>query len=362
MKKILSVTLALVLVLCAECFALGETAETASAAGVLPAIAGENGMTYVNLFEIILDDSCRSIWTDYCGAVVGEENADAVVDGLQASISSDLYGEAAIEAFGSSDSKKFDCWFINGLKSMTVKGNEITAEKTDGTAETHTYEYLGQYNIGEGETMVYMGQEIPMAFPCDVYKSTDEAGEFNYFFFRDDTMETTYHLEFRYGKDLQELQGYLTGPYAYWLSAAFDANADEKALNNVIALFCLENMDYSARTDASLAQVKELGLVGSWDADLTPFGDAYAGAELNMTIDENGHGITLMNGTQTADFAAYALDSGEKGDGKGLYVAYSNLEYEAEGAPFEMTVNEDGAQVLTLISDEGTISWIKKAE
>lgn len=50
--------------------------------------------------------------------------------------------------------------------------------------------------------MIYMGQEISVEFPCDVYKSMDDAGEFNYFFLRDDTMEETGHIEFRYGKDL----------------------------------------------------------------------------------------------------------------------------------------------------------------
>ena len=49
-------------------------------------------------------------------------------------------------------------------------------------------------------------------------------------------------------------------------------------------------------------------------------------------------------------------------DGAGLYVAYSNLEYEAEGAPFTMTVNEAGQTVLTLTADDGTISWVKQEQ
>ncbi len=81
-----------------------------------------------------------------------------------------------------------------------------------------------------------------------------------------------------------------------------------------------------------------------------------------MTIDENGHGVTVMNGEQTADFEAYAVDSGEKGDGAGLYVAYSNLDYEAEASPYSMTVNDDGQAVLTLTADDGTISWIKQED
>ena len=93
----------------------------------------------------------------------------------------------------------------------------------------------------------------------------------------------------------------------------------------------------SSHTDAALSQISNLGFVGTWQADLSPFGEAYASAELTMTIDENGHGITIMNGTQTADFEAYAVDNGEKGDGIGIYVAYSNLEFEAEAAPYTMT-------------------------
>ena len=81
-----------------------------------------------------------------------------------------------------------------------------------------------------------------------------------------------------------------------------------------------------------------------------------------MSIDEAGHGVTVMNGAQTTDFEAYAVDNGEKDDGIGLYVAYSNLDYEAEAAPYTLTVNDAGQMVLTLTADDGTISWVKQAE
>lgn len=71
---------------------------------------------------------------------------------------------------------------------------------------------------------------------------SDDAGDFTYFFFRDDTMETTYHIEFRYGGDLAALQQYMKGQYAYWLAAGIDANADAETIDNVIALFCTENL------------------------------------------------------------------------------------------------------------------------
>ena len=110
-----------------------------------------------------------------------------------------------------------------------------------------------------------------------------------------------------------------------------------------------------------LEQLAALGFVGSWNADLSAFGEAYAGVELSMSIDENGHGVTTMNGEQTADFEAFALDYGEKDDGAGLYVAFSNLEGEAEAAPYTLEENADGDTVLTFFSDEGAISWIKAA-
>ena len=129
----------------------------------------------------------------------------------------------------------------------------------------------------------------------------------------------------------------------------------------VIALFCLENLDCSAHSEDALEQLAALGFVGSWNADLSAFGEAYAGVELSMSIDENGHGVTTMNGEQTADFEAFALDNGEKDDGAGLYVAFSNLEGEAEAAPYTLEENADGDTVLTFFSDEGAISWIKAA-
>ena len=49
-------------------------------------------------------------------------------------------------------------------------------------------------------------------------------------------------VEFRCGSDLDALQKYFTGPYAYWLSAGIDANADAQTIDNVIGLFVTENL------------------------------------------------------------------------------------------------------------------------
>ena len=183
--------------------------------------------------------------------------------------------------------------------------------------------------------------------------------EFKYFYMMPDTPATTFHLEFRYGSNVDNLAKYNEGPYAYWLAAGFPVDADADMTKNVIGLFCLENLDYSAHSDESLAQLKDLGFEGKWIADMSPFGEAYADVELYMVIDENGHGLTFMNGQQTRDFEAFAFDNGEKGDGTGLYVAFDNEEKEPEAAPYTMVADENNQIILTFYAADGVISYAK---
>lgn len=118
-------------------------------------------------------------------------------------------------------------------------------------------------------------------------------------------------------------------------------------------------MDYSSHSEGALSQISDL--MGTWTADLSEFGDEYKDVQLYFTIDENGHGETMMNDQQTADFEAYAYDNGEAGDGKGIYVAYSNMEGTAEAADYTLETNEDGETVLTFYAEDGVISYVKTA-
>ena len=53
------------------------------------------------------------------------------------------------------------------------------------------------------------------------FKSDDaDSGEFTYFCIAPDTNDTTYHIELRYGSDLEALGKYDEGDYAYWLGSA----------------------------------------------------------------------------------------------------------------------------------------------
>lgn len=238
-KKIISHLLMFALVLCVAI--VPSLAE--SKPDCLQTISGENGTTYSNLFDVILSDDYDSVWEEHCKAIVGEENAAEAVEMLKSFISGDVYGDDAVALYGDgSEGFIFDCWYLNDVKSFTMNGDEITINKLDGTSETHKYRCIGTYQIGADETMTWGGETFCPAFDCEVYQATDDAGDFTYFFFRDDTMETTYHIEFRYGSDLAALQQYMKGRYAYWLAAGIDANADAETIDNVIALFCTENL------------------------------------------------------------------------------------------------------------------------
>ena len=75
------------------------------------------------------------------------------------------------------------------------------------------------------------------------YESDDtNSGEFTYFCIAPDTSATTYHIEFRYGSDLNMLGQYSEGNYAYWLASGISTDYDQKMIENCIELFCTENL------------------------------------------------------------------------------------------------------------------------
>ena len=137
-------------------FALTASAETAEShfgtTGAWSDIAGETSTSYDNLFDVILDDKYSDIWYKYCAAVAGEDNAKEAAASLNGSISSDAYGQEALDRIAETGAAAFDCWYINGAAQFTFNSDlTATVTLTDGNESTHAYEYLGQYNVGDGE-------------------------------------------------------------------------------------------------------------------------------------------------------------------------------------------------------------------
>ncbi len=238
MKKVTALVLTLCLLMMTAAFGVAETADdSAEALALLENIKG----TYEPLFPVITAPEYDQIWMDPCVAALGEENAPAMVEMLKSACSGTIYGQEAVDAFGDgSNGTQFDCLFINGVSRITFDGTVISGVDENGNAVfSHEYAYTGHLSLA-GMMDGYL------------FETADaDAGEFRYFYMMPDTPATTYHLEFRYGSDKDNLASYNAGPYAYWLAAGFPVDADEEMIKNVITLFCEENLGEEEAEDAA---------------------------------------------------------------------------------------------------------------
>ena len=204
-----------------------EADDAAVAAQLLEDVKG----TYEPLFPVITDPAYDQIWLDHCAAVVGDEMAPEVAQALKDACNGTIYGQEAIDAYGDgSNGAQFDCLFVGGVDQITFDGATISGTLAGEAVFSHKYAYSSPLTLS-GMMNGYL------------YETADaDAGEFKYFFMMPDTPATTYHLEFRYGSDVDALTEYATGPYAYWLAAGFPVDADQAMTENVIGLFCDENL------------------------------------------------------------------------------------------------------------------------
>ena len=114
------------------------------------------------------------------------------------------------------------------MDQFTFDGHEISGADADGEELfRHTYQYDG---LDEATGMY-------------VFESADEgSGELTYLCLAPDSPASTYHIEFRYGSDLDALGSFDAGPYAYWMAAGIPVDADRAMVEDCIALFCTENL------------------------------------------------------------------------------------------------------------------------
>lgn len=185
--------------------------------------------SYQELWPVILDEQYTQLWLDNCAVLVGEGNAQMAYDMLSSMVSGTVYGEEAVAAYANGGGA-YDCAFIEGLNTLEFDGATATIKGYDAEGAelfSHTYHYIGM-------------EEIRGLY---VYESDDaDSGEFTYFCLAPDTNDTTYHIEFRYGSDLDALCRYDAGRYAYWLASGISTECDEEMIENCIVLFCTENL------------------------------------------------------------------------------------------------------------------------
>lgn len=193
------------------------------------ALLAELTGTYDELFTVICAPEYDGIWLDRCAEYAGEENAEALAAMLKAACVGEIYGQEAVDAYTAApESTVFDCFFINGVDQFVFDGSVISGLDAEGNVVfEHTYQYV---------------ETVEGIFTPYIYMTDDpDAGEFTYVCLAPDTPESTFHIEFRYGSDLEALKQAFEGPYAYWLAAGILADADEEMIYNGIDLFCAEN-------------------------------------------------------------------------------------------------------------------------
>ena len=221
MKKLLSVILSIV---CLFAFCACGTAEEAQDE-FLSEIQG----SFIELFPELSKEEYHDAWVEAVEPLVGEDAAEDTIAYLLNVCMGSLYGEEAIAKYETDpESMQFNCYYIGGVAMMTVEGNTITGVDADGNVVfSHSYSPVDLEN--ENGFLFYQSDDA-------------DAGQFTYFAFSPDTMEETFHLEFRYAEDLDDLQSWFEGSYAYWNVGAIAKDYTEEEILNAINLFATENL------------------------------------------------------------------------------------------------------------------------
>lgn len=149
---------------------------------------------------------------------------------MSSMVTGTVTGEDAVEAYKDGN-MAYDCEFLQNVKQFTFDGTTISGEDESGNEVfSHSYHYVGM-------------EEIRGLY---IYESDDaDSGEFTYFCIAPDTMDTTWHIEFRYGSNLDALGQYDAGNYAYWLASGISVDCTQEDIENCIQLFCTENLSES---------------------------------------------------------------------------------------------------------------------
>ena len=250
MKKSIKTLVAFCLALCLSfCLTVVSFAEPA-ADEYLNSLAG----TYEELFPAMGLEENKPIWYQSFASVLGvkdEETAEMLRQVIISMFESNAYGEEAM-ALAEADPSYgcFDCYFINGVKTLKFDGNTISGYDADG-AEIFCHSYAKvddiRYDFGAMNEM-YSGYFTEETWPTmAIYESDGEVDAFKYFAFCGDSPAETFHIEFRYGPTMEDITAYYQGEYAYWLAAGFLQDAPDGMMEDCINLFVTENAaDFAA--------------------------------------------------------------------------------------------------------------------
>lgn len=240
MKKLFSILMTAALF--AAMFCLPVLAEVDER---LEAIQG----SYIELFPEFAKEEFHDFWIDNISKYVEDpEMQETYYQVLVGSCMGKLRGQETIDFYTKNpDSVVFDCFFENGVVTITIDSDVISGVDAQGKQLfSHVYSYVRDEPIN-------IGGMVMEDMKLHIYKADEEGDAFTYFAFADDTPEETFHLEFRYGPTLDQIGSYFEGPYAYWLVGAIRSDyAKSTMMQDCIKLFVDENMAEMAEETAAI--------------------------------------------------------------------------------------------------------------
>jgi hypothetical protein len=289
--------------------------------------------TYEELFPVLNSSKYDDYWLEQIAAVAGQENAAMYAEVLKTSCTATIYGAEAVETYSASpENARFDCYFINGFDRLTFAGNVISGSLDGNGVFSHTYTYQGDDALGG-------------MMDVRVYKTDDaNAGEFTYFLFAADTPATTYHIEFRYGSDLDALMNLMDGSYAYWLAAGIPVGSSDEFVKSCIDLFVTENLEAGETTETAGFNLADFSnpFLGKWQSEIPS-------ANTTLTFDFKPDG--------TFDYEMSGVPAEQGGKGSGGYIVRDGiqvtwLDYEGAAAYTYEVIDNNTINVTEFETDE----------
>jgi hypothetical protein len=297
---------------------------------VTDAFLQELSGTYEELFPVLTDGKYNDYWLELVTSFVGQENAEVTAEYMKTACTAEIYGAEAIEAYTNPESARFNCYFINGIDRLTFNGNVISGTLDGKTVFSYSYTYQ------EDNSMSGM-------MDVRVYKADAEnAGEFTYFLLCPDTPDSTYHIEFRYGSDLDALLDLRDGSYAYWLAAGIPIDSSEAFIKSCIELFVGENLGAGEEAEASALADYTNPFLGKWQSEIPS-------ANTTLIFDYKPDG--------TFDYEMSGVPAEEGGVGSGAYLVVDNvlvsyLSFEGAGSYTWEVIDNETISVTEFVLDE----------
>ena len=188
-------------------------------------LKGKVNGAYVEANVVLFSDEAEKMWKSLISDM---GMGDTVYDLIKAELTSEIYGQEAIDMLDSEEEIPVCSFFLNGLSKIEIEDNRIIGYNANGVAI-----FDNEYEPQGKKYLVGYEDEDKKDTPCYLYKSVNEdSGIFTYFaIVEEEEIMNNQSISFRYGSDVDDLLDFTTGEYAYWLAGGINENITNEELS-----------------------------------------------------------------------------------------------------------------------------------